>query len=290
MEPPFTVTRRRVVFRQGKTREKALQESLSDRISADVQPSSSSAANINPSKYTYRCNKDNSSTSSSSTSSTVENTEILTSRASHTSLSEDPSLEILPSLLSLKEEEDKDSVQVVAKSFHGAHEPFQWKTSYISIPSSSEPSSLESILYSSQKRSRDFEKIGRCNQETGDSLTLMRRHCLEHSKMTKNKRPKVQTATEFGEESREDNCERCQMMTRKMYSWMVAIRRAILSASTLPFDPRYHYISYHIDKRGIVYCDTNESNEPLIRFLPVENSKEQAPRKRARIAENKVGN
>ncbi|EME27136.1 hypothetical protein Gasu2_36390 [Galdieria sulphuraria] len=269
MDTSLTLTRRRVVFRQGTQQSDEKKGAHTTTKETDSKQSSrgkrTSAVPIEPAR----------SSTSSESSSSILTPEALyqgeSLRRSTFEQREESGLELLSKNLTLDEEKPVKYVEAIAKSFKRPQEPFQWKTSYISIPSNViSPKSLLSL--SNQKRSRDSELSLSNNLAPGKFPTLIRRLCHEHSRI-RMKKPKSSTSGEYLRELKENNCERCQMMT----SWMVAIRQAVVAASTLPFDPRYHYVSYSVDKRGIIYC-----NEPLIRFLPVRNSAEEAPRKRAR--------
>ncbi|KAK4522191.1 hypothetical protein GAYE_FCTG49G0070 [Galdieria yellowstonensis] len=270
MENSLTVARRRVLLRKGKHQE----EHKTGSVRTATERVESKDSRETPLVESYQ-----SSTSStcSESSSSILSSETLRQKGSSGRAcqeGEESSLDSLSAKLTLDEKKPEKFVKAVAKGLKRPQEPFQWKTSYISIPSSFVPP-LSPASTNNQKRSRDFEHNLSNNLVYGEFPPLMRRLCHEHSRMNM-RRMKSSSSFEHIKDVRENSCERCQMMT----SWMVAIRQAVLTASTLPFDPRYHYVSYSVDRRGIVFC-----NEPLIRFLPVRNS-DQAPRKRARIEVN----
>ncbi|GJQ09576.1 hypothetical protein GpartN1_g1367.t1 [Galdieria partita] len=269
MDASLTLTRRRIVFRQGK---KVDQKQVnSSPITGEVKRSRSLEGRV-LSAMAKQLSRSSTSSESSSSASTSEPLYRRDSFYRNPPVQGDESsLDLLSEKLTLEEEKPTKYVEAVAKSCKRLQEPFQWKTSYISIPSCvASPNSLFS--FGNQKRSRDCDLSSSNNLAPGEFPTLIRRLCHEHSRI-RVKKPKSSSSRGCLRDLNESNCERCQMMT----SWMVAIRQAVVAASTLPFDPRYHYVSYSVDKRGIIYC-----NEPLIRFLPVRNSAEQAPRKRAR--------
>jgi hypothetical protein len=262
MENSLTVARRRVLLRKGKHQE----EHKTGSVRTAAERVESKDSRETPLVESYQ-----SSTSStcSESSSSILSSETLRQKGSSGRAcqeGEESSLDSLSAKLTLNEKKPEKFVEAVAKGLKRPQEPFQWKTSYISIPSSFVPP-LSPASTNNQKRSRDFEHNLSNNLVYGEFPPLMRRLCHEHSRMNM-RRMKSSSSFDHFKDVRENSCERCQMMTRyrensytlleplkmhSFFSWMVAIRQAVLTASTLPFDPRYHYVSYSVDRRGIVF-------------------------------------